>query len=1125
MLDNISYVGKQFGSYIAIEQLSAIGGYGRLYKGKHIIFSDRPIVVIKLLSPNLTSKKEKDRFIQEARLLERLKHPFIMPIIDAGIEDELEFLIAEYAPNGSLKESLQKQAPNPLPIEDTMMIISHIGQALQYSHRLNIVHRDLKPDNILFNAKGQALLADFGIAVVLDAARTKSGEILGTPPYMAPEQFDGKASTKSDQYALACITYELVTGSKPFTLPRGAHIAAWAAKHATEIPTPPRQLNPYVPLHIEQAILKAMAKNRDERYSDISAFLTALGVSFSQRTTHFTSELNSSNTESSEINSVSEISTMIESKKLRQQWLAEGDAHYKAKHFEDALSTYEQVIRLDPKYTQAYYRIGKVLEQLNRPWEAIAAYDQAIIYNPSFVHAYIGKGDIYIAIFKQHEKALEEYQKATSVAPKVALGYFKMGKALTELNRPEEALHAYESALRFDQNPIDTYYAMIDLLVNIQRYDDALVLYDRMIQHSPKTIDIYYKKLYLLMRLQRFNDAITTYDQIIQLAPNVIDTYYQKIKLLEYLKRYDDILITYDWIIQRTPNSIDVYLKIAELQVSGGRYNDAITTYNQIIQQFPNVIDTYYQKIYLLERQQKNDEALATYDQIIQRIPNPTKVYHDKIHLLERLGRFDEALTNYERIIQRFPNQIDTYYQKIRLLESQQKNDEALATYERIIQRFPNEIDAYYQKIHLLKDLRRYDEALMTYDQIIQHVSNPINFYYEKIQLLEELKRFDGILTTYDQIIRLDPGSTDVYFTKAALLERLEHYEDALATYDQIIKLAPNLVNAYYRRGRTLESFGKTEEFYLLIHQEPVPDILKAIIDRLFPNQHFVEALKGYNQALQLSPNNPTYQTSVGDILNALGKRNEVKRLNREYQSWSTKFPDRVWLSIFFVINALCISIPLGIWLHSIIVFIVIFGAISILSASIAILIKKIDKPYHLYDAKILLLPCLFFGLGWACISWFITFSLFFSFVVLMIGSLAISFGAFLVETFGIDIYKRAALSIINYIKETQAKWKEAQAKRREAQAIMRREAQAKRLNTNEIQTNEMEPLIQKRREAQAKRLNTNEIQANEMEPLIQNMRNYRKNKDSNIDEVSLREHLLDQNMRNYRKNKDSNDI
>jgi len=1058
MLDNISYVGRQFGTYIAIEQLSAIGAYGRLYKGKHSIFGDRPIVAIKLLNPNLTTKQEKDRFIQEARLLEKLKHPFIMPIIDAGVEDELEFLIAEYAPNGSLKDHLKKQAPNPLSIEEAMIIISQIGQALQYSHRLNIVHRDLKPDNILFNAKGEALLADFGIAVVLDAARTKSGEIIGTPPYMAPEQFDGKASTKSDQYALACITYELVTGRKPFTLPPDAHVAAWGAKHATELPTPPRQLNPYVPLHIEQAILKAMSKHRDERYSDVSAFLAALGVSFSQRTTHITSGLNPSNTESSEINAISEISTVIESKKLIQQWLAEGDVHYKAKLFEDALSTYEQVIRLDPKYTQAYYRIGKVLERLHRPWEAISAYDQAIIHNPSFANAYIGKGDIYIDIFKDYEKALEEYQKATRFAPKVALGYFKMGNALTELNRPEEALHAYESALRFDHNPIDTYYAMIDLLVNIQRYDDALVLYDRVIQHSPKTIEIYYKKLNLLIRLQRFNDAITTYDQIIHLTPNVIDTYYQKIKLLEYLKRYDDILITYDWLIQRTPNSIDVYLKKAELQVSGGRYNDAITTYNQIIQQFPNVIDTYYQKIRLLERQQKNDEALATYDQIIQRIPNPTKVYHDKIHLLERLGRFDEALTNYERVIQRFPNEIDTYYQKIRLLERQQKNDEALVTYERIIQRFPNEIDAYYQKIQLFKRLQRYDEALMTYDQIIKRTSNPINFYYQKIQQLEQLERFDEILTTYDQIIRLDPRSTDVYFTKAELLERLERYEDALATYDQIIKLAPNLANAYYRRGRALESFGKTEKFYLLTHQKPMPDILKAIIDRLFPNQHFVEALKDYKQALQLSPNNPTYLTSVGDILNALGERNELKQLNREYQSWITNFLDNVWLSIFFIINALCISIPLGIWRDSFIMFIIIFVAISILSSSIAILIKKIDKLYHLYDARILLLPCLFFGLGWACIGWFTTFSLFFSFVVLMISSLAISFGALLIESFGIDIYKRAALSIINYIREALTKW----------------------------------------REAQAERLKTKEIQAKEMETLDQLIKNYRKNKDPN---------------------------
>lgn len=955
MLDNTSYVGQQFGTYIAIEQLSTIGGYGRLFKGRHTIFRDRPIVAIKLLSPNLTSKQEKDRFIQEARLLEKLKHRYILPIIDAGIEDELEFLIAEYASNGSLKDRLQKQLPNPLSMEEAMNIISQIGQGLQYAHHLNIVHRDLKPDNILFNAKNEALLADFGIAVVLDSARTKSGEIIGTPPYMAPEQFDRKASTKSDQYALGCITYELVTGSKPFTLPRDAHIAAWAAKHATEIPTSPRQLNPYVPLHVEQAILKAMAKDRDERFIDISAYLTALGVPISQRTTHIGSELDSSDTETTEKNVISEMSLLDESKKLIEQWINEGDAHFAAKRFEDALSTYEQVIRLDSKFAQAYYRIGKVLEQLQRPYEAIAAYDGAIIHNSNFADAYIGKGDIYRNILKQHEKALEEYQKAIRVAPKLAQGYSKIGEALKELNRFEEALHAYESALRYDRNPIGTHFAMIDLYVNLQRYDDAIATYDQIIQLSPDVIDTHYQKLNLLIRLQRFNDAIITYDRIIQLSPNVIDTYYQKIKLLEHLKRYDDILITYDWIIQRPQNSIDVYLKKAELQESRGRFNDAITTYNQIIQHFPSVVDTYYRKIRLLERQQKNDEALATY--------------------------------------------------------------------ERIIQRFPNELHAYYQKINMLKRLQRYDAAFMTYDQIIEHTSNPIKVYNQKIQLLEQLERFDGILNTYDQIIGLDPRSTDVYFTKAELLERLGRYEEALTTYDQIIALAPHLADAYYRRGKALESFGKTEKFYVFIHKEPMPDILNAIIDRLVPNRHFVQALTDYRQALQLSPNNPTYHTRLSEILNALGQRDQVKRLNDEDQIWYSELPTSFWLNIFFIINALLISIPIFLWKQSFLVFIIFFGTILILILSIAFLVKKkIGTQDHLYDAKLLLLPCLSFGLGWACISWFSSFSIVTFFLVLVLSSFIISFNALLIEIFGIDIHIKIASFILNYIQEAQAK-------------------------------------------------------------------------------------------------------
>ena len=124
--------------------------------------------------------------------------------------------------------------------------------------------------------EGEALLADFGIATVLDAARTKPVESIGSPRYMAPEQFDGIASMKSDQYALGCIAYELITGHKPFMLPPEASWFAWGYKHRTEAPLAPTHLSPRLPTHIEQAILTAMAKDRTNRHSDIAVFVSAL---------------------------------------------------------------------------------------------------------------------------------------------------------------------------------------------------------------------------------------------------------------------------------------------------------------------------------------------------------------------------------------------------------------------------------------------------------------------------------------------------------------------------------------------------------------------------------------------------------------------------------------------------------------------------------------------------------------------------------------------------------------------------------------------------------------------------------------------------------------------------------
>ncbi len=260
------------GNYRLLEELAS-GSFGRVYRGAHTILTNR-IVAIKLMhGVLLNSQKERDSFIQEALLLERLKHPHILPIIDVGFHEGFPYMVTEYAPNGSLRDRLRRQTGKPLPEQEALSILTQIGEALHHAHEQHIIHRDLKPENILFNARGEIVLADFGIATVLGTLTIQQATIIGTPPYMAPEQFKGLVGRESDQYALGCIAYELFTGRQPFTAP---DFFSMAFKHMQEIPTAPRQLNADLPTHIEQAVLKAMAKERTDRYASVLTFTVAI---------------------------------------------------------------------------------------------------------------------------------------------------------------------------------------------------------------------------------------------------------------------------------------------------------------------------------------------------------------------------------------------------------------------------------------------------------------------------------------------------------------------------------------------------------------------------------------------------------------------------------------------------------------------------------------------------------------------------------------------------------------------------------------------------------------------------------------------------------------------------------
>jgi serine/threonine protein kinase len=174
----------------------------------------------------------------------------------------------EYIPGGTLKD----KTGQPVPVETALSWIAPIADALAYAHEFGVVHRDVKPSNILFDQKGRPILTDFGVAKVLEtdeATLTGTGMGVGTPEYMAPEQWQGKTCPATDQYALGVVLFELLTGQKPYTADTPA---ALVILQATEPLPQPSKLVEGIPPEVEKVLYKALARDPQNRYEDMGVF-------------------------------------------------------------------------------------------------------------------------------------------------------------------------------------------------------------------------------------------------------------------------------------------------------------------------------------------------------------------------------------------------------------------------------------------------------------------------------------------------------------------------------------------------------------------------------------------------------------------------------------------------------------------------------------------------------------------------------------------------------------------------------------------------------------------------------------------------------------------------------------
>jgi serine/threonine protein kinase len=278
-------VGKTIAGYRLLQVLGT-GGMSTVFLGQNL---DDPqeLIAIKVLLPSEspvpdTYASYKARFLREASAAYQLQHPHIVPVLEYGEVKDLPYIIMPFLPGGTLSAHLAA-THEPLPLSEVTRYINQIASALDYIHQRGVVHRDIKPGNMLFDAQGNVYLIDFGIVHLFDSGPgalnpqstelTATGEMLGTPSYMAPEQFrDEQAEPEADVYSLGILLYQLVTGQVPF---KAESPVLLGMKHLTEVPLPPRTLRPELPEAAQAAILQALAKQPADRFASAPALARA----------------------------------------------------------------------------------------------------------------------------------------------------------------------------------------------------------------------------------------------------------------------------------------------------------------------------------------------------------------------------------------------------------------------------------------------------------------------------------------------------------------------------------------------------------------------------------------------------------------------------------------------------------------------------------------------------------------------------------------------------------------------------------------------------------------------------------------------------------------------------------
>jgi serine/threonine protein kinase/tetratricopeptide (TPR) repeat protein len=857
-------IGQELGGYRIISQVGK-GGMATVYKAFQPSL-DR-YVALKVMPPFYAQEDETfiKRFKREAQSIAKLRHPNILLVIDFGEHDGLIYIVMEFVDAGTLKDRLGK----PMPLDQAVKIFDQVASALDYAHMQGLVHRDVKPSNILLPKPDWPLLTDFGLAKIVGGSHlTITGTIAGTPAYMSPEQGQGESvDARSDIYSLGIVLYEMMTGCVPY---EAETPMAVVVKHIIEPLPLPTTKNSDLPESIERVILKALAKNPDDRYQRATTFAQA-----------FKDAVSNSITMPSEKPTVrggaqldAQGLTVVEGKIETQEEGIKKDIPEPSPLDQVALEATE--VEPPPKIAEPSINVESPAQEISAPSPGVVSPPtkerlKGLFQQKPWLKWFIPAGGAatlicvvgLVVAFLVIPGLRGSGETPTEIpSPLTAEEHFMQGQNLFDSGDPQAAIIEYQAAMDQGIEGFEIYFSLADAFKEADRLDDALGMIDRVIQIGSEESWVHEKAGWFYKGIGDNYQAIAQFERALELNPDAVDFIeglaesYQAVG--EYQKA-EEILA------QSNKPGDHEDPQFHEEQgwefLSKGQFPEAEEAFRKAIDLDPGLVSAWEGLADVYWYQNEYDLAIDTLNTASTVNEAYAPFYENLGWLYWEIGNLNQAEVAFNKA--RFlDTTLDGAWQGLAEVYLEKGElDLAIDVIETAIESNP-ESDSLYEKAgYLYWERGDLDQAIAKLEKAITIAPDTSYAYHTLSDIYYEMGNEGQALAELERALDVNPNRPDIHEAIGQLLLEWEQYEDAIVSFNQAIHLEPengwtylSLAFAYQstdRRDAAVEALDNAERYSF-----NDPYLLEGIGWQFSEMGNCERALELFQRVLDIDPTN-----------------------------------------------------------------------------------------------------------------------------------------------------------------------------------------------------------------------------------------------------------------------------